>query len=159
MSLTPQQIAVLGTYIANTPALSALPNTQDGAYSIAVMLNQPDPSFVVWRTYVAIDEIMNNGFAWDRVDNATVGQARIWDWMRQNGSINPSKQNVRDGIDAAWPGAANAAQRTGIYSHCKRNPTIAEKLFATGTGTDVTPGLLVFEGSVSYPEVYSARNP
>lgn len=41
MSLTPSQYATLGAYIAATPALNSIPNTPDGAYEIAEILNTP----------------------------------------------------------------------------------------------------------------------
>lgn len=41
MTLTPQQYATLGAYIAATPALDSIPNTPDGAYEIAQILNTP----------------------------------------------------------------------------------------------------------------------
>lgn len=160
MNLTQSQKSALKTLIDNTPAYSSVPNTQDGALALANLLNSDaSPAFTVWRTSVDIGEIMNNGFAWDRVDNATVGQARIWEWLKELGSINPSKANVRAGIDAAWPGTPNQTQRDGIYSHCSRNASAIEKLFATGTGTPASPGTLVFEGPVYYLEVFSVRNP
>jgi hypothetical protein len=33
-----------------------------------------------------------------------------------------------------------------------------EKLFATGTGTDVAPATMSVEGSISYQEVLAARS-
>lgn len=41
MSLTPAQSATLGAYIASTPALNDIPNTPDGAFEIAEILNTP----------------------------------------------------------------------------------------------------------------------
>lgn len=158
MNLTPSQKTTLKNFINNNAPYNTFPAGPEGSASIAALLNTADAGpFVVWRSSVPITEIMNNGFVWDRVDNATVGQARIWEWMKDQGAINPSKQNIRDGIDAAWPGTPNATQRTGIYTHCKRNATVLEKLFATGTGTDVSPATLVVEGNISYAEVQAAR--
>lgn len=113
------------------------------------------PSFFVWRSSVPLDEIMLNGFDWTRVDNLSVGKARIWDWMfRQTGSIDPSKANIRTGIDAAWVGtAADLAVRAAVYAHCQRLASRLEKLFAVGAGTTVTngsgPATMGFEGTIS----------
>jgi hypothetical protein len=41
MALTPAQYVILGDYIAATPALNSIPNTPDGAYEIATVLNTP----------------------------------------------------------------------------------------------------------------------
>jgi len=41
MALTPEQYVILGDYIAATPALNNIPNTPEGAYQIAEILNTP----------------------------------------------------------------------------------------------------------------------
>lgn len=117
------------------------------------------PQFVVWRTSVNQDEIMLNGFDWTRVDNLSIGKSRIWEWMFDNSakSINPSKPNIRAGIDQTWVGtAADLAVRAAVYVHCKRNARRGERLLATGAGSDVSPGDLVFEGALSPQQVSDA---
>lgn len=161
MALTPQQLQTLKTYINATPELAAWPNNSDGNIEIAKVLNlDAAPTFTVWRTSVTWDEIMLNGMDWARVDNLSVGKARIWDWMFQNGNraFNPSKPNIRAGIDATWVGtAADLAVRASVYTHCKRPATVVEKLLATGTGTDQSPATLTFEGPLSHYDVEAAR--
>ena len=50
------------------------------AEEIAQEYNKPaSPAWTVWRTSVTWDEIMLNGMDWARVDNLSVGKARIWD--------------------------------------------------------------------------------
>ena len=158
MPLTPQHQATLKTYIETDPAFAGLPPSADGAYEIAIRLQVlASPVFIVWKSSVEIDEIMRNGMDWARVDNLSVGKARIWDWMGRLGTFNPSKVNVRAGIDAAWDGtAADLAVRASIYTHCKRSANRLEKLFATGTGTGVSPATMAVEGSISYVEVQQA---
>jgi hypothetical protein len=117
------------------------------------------PACTVWKSSVTQDEIMQNGFDWVQVDNLSVGKARIWEWLFDNQStaINPSKANVRSGIDEAWKGtSAMLAVRTAIYVHTKRNTTKAEKLFATGLCTDASPSTLVFEGGITDYDVSAA---
>lgn len=117
-----------------------------------------NPAFIVWKTAVSVDEIMRNGMDWSRVDNLTVGKARIWDWLGRLGSFDASKVNVRAGIDACWVGtAADLAVRAQVYTHCKRAATIIEKLFATGTGSDGSPATMTFEGTIIYQDVQDAR--
>lgn len=160
MALTPAQQLALNAYIESVPALEALPHNGDGAYAIAQVINKPaDPAFIVWKSDVSVDEIMRNGIDWARVDNLTVGKARIWDWMGRLGTFNAAKPNIRAGIDATWVGtAADLAVRAAVYTHCKRAATIVEKLFATGVGTDATPATMTFEGAISYQDVEAARN-
>lgn len=162
--MTPAQLSTLKTFINNDPTLSAVPNTTDGAIDLAALLNQvASPNFFVFRTDVPVSEIMGNGFAWDRVDNMTVGKSRIWEFMTQLGSINPSQANVIAGVNAAFTAGADQAMRLGIFGHCQRKASRFEKIFATGSGTTtsdlgVGPGAIVVEGPVSPAEVQNARN-
>jgi hypothetical protein len=139
--LTSSQYTALKAFIAADPTLSQIPMGSDGAFAIAAAMNQPaDPAWVVWRTAVTRREILQNGFDWTRLDNLSVGKARIWQDIFVDGSLNASKPNVRAGIEAVWVGtAADLAVRAAVYVHCKRNATIAQKLFSSGTGTDATP--------------------
>ena len=158
--LTTQQLAALKTDILADASFNGLPQNSDGAFAIAAAYNlATSPAWVVWRTSVAQDEIMQNGFDWTRVDNLSIGKSRIWEWMFDNADrvFNPAKPNVRAGIDATWVGtAADLAVRTAVYTHCKRNATRAEKLFSSGTGSDATPATMAFEGQLQYADVQLA---
>jgi hypothetical protein len=160
MALTSEQYALLQAKILADPVLSAKPANSDGAYDIAAAMNlAASPDFIVWKTAVDQETITQNGFDWVRVDNLSVGKARIWEWLFGNPtrSMNPSKANVRAGIDECWKGtAADLAVRAAVYVHCKRNATRAEKLFASGVGTDATPATMSFEGQLWYQDVMTA---
>lgn len=164
MALTPQQLAALKAAILADPVLDEQPNNSDGAFAIAAALNtDAAPTFYVWRTNVPVDEIMQNGFDWTRVDNLTVGKARIWDWMMRTSVLNPSRANVRAGVLATFGTAGDLTTRLAVFQHCQRPATRAEKLFAVGAGTATTeqgvgPATLVFEGSLSYQDIETARN-
>jgi hypothetical protein len=160
MMLTTAQNALLKAAIEADQTLNALPNNTDSAFEIAAQFNaEASPAFVVWETSVSVDEIMRNGMDWARVDNLTVGKARIWDWLGRLGTFDASRANVRAGIDAAWVGtAADLAVRAAIYTHCKRNATRAEKVLATGTGSDASPATMGWEGKLSYQDAFNARN-
>ena len=159
--LTPEQSATLLAAIQADPALAQyITDYRDDL--IAGYYNEPAaPSFTVWRTSVTQDEIMQNGFDWTRVDNLAAGPARVWEWMFSNAarSINPSKPNVRAGIEAVWKGvAADLAVRAAVYVHCKRLVNRIERLFVTGTGSDALPGLAGFEGTVSTSDISAIMN-
>ena len=159
--ITPSQNALIKAEILADPILAAQPDDGDGLNAIADALNVlATPAFIVWKSRVTQDEIMQNGFDWTRVDNLSVGPARVWEWMfsNVNRSIDPSKANVRAGIEAVWKGvAADLAVRAAVYVHCKRSTTRVEKLLATGTGSDAVPALLGNEGKITANEVDSAR--
>lgn len=156
MAFTQEQKDIIKADILANPDLSALPETGDGSDAIANLYNLPaSPDYIVWRTNVPVEEIMSNGFVWTAVDSLTVGKARIWDWMTRVGFVNPSKSNVRQGIADCF-GAASAMV-AGILPHCKRKATRLEKLLATGAGTDASPSIMSFEGTVSYWDIERAK--
>lgn len=142
-ALSPAQRATLKTAILADQAISAS-FTNGDLQGVADYYNvAASPAFRVWRTSVTQDEIMQNGFDWVRVDNLSVGKARIWEWLFDNPmrTIDPSKANVRAGIDEAWKGtAADLAVRAAVYTHCHRAASRFEKVFATGTGSEASPG-------------------
>lgn len=163
MALTGEQLATLKAFILADEALSAIPMGSDGSVAIAAIINQvASPDWIIWRTNVTANEIMNNGFGWARVDNLSVGKARIWEWMTRLGSFNPSKANVRAGIDATWVGTqADLNVRAAVYTHCKKAATRAQKLFSTGTGSTESPATLAANISetftLGYQEIDIAR--
>jgi len=153
MSLSEQQKATLKTLVQAEPSLTQAVLTGNDAMIAAWLNGASNPAFIVWKTSVSIDEIMRNGMDWARVDNLTVGKARIWDWLGRLGSFDASKANVRAGIDATWVGtAADVAVRAQVYTHCKRTATQAEKALATGTGSAASPATMDFEGAISVEE-------
>lgn len=161
--LTTAQLQTLKLAIDADPVLAAFPLNSDGSFAIASEMNKiAAPAFFVWRTDVQISEIMLNGFDWTRVDNLTVGKARIWDWMTSLGRINPAQANVRAGVLAVFTTAADLANRNSVFGHSQRQATRAEKLFATGAGTTTTdqgvgPATMGLEGMLMYEDVDMAR--
>jgi hypothetical protein len=156
--LTPSQKTALKAYIAADTTLAAWYATGRMAEEIANALNLPQaPEWVVWKTNVDPSAIMANGMDWTRVDNLTVGKARIWDWMTRLGTLNASQPNIRAGIDRVWSGTAPMlAVRATVYTHCKRAATRAEKALSTGTGTTASPATMSYEQPLTYADVDAA---
>lgn len=158
--MTKAQLQTLKADINADPAFDQLKLTPDGRFVIAAAYNVvTDPAWIIWRTRVSRREILQNGFDWTRLDNLSVGKARIWSDIFVDGVINPNKANVRAGIEAVWVGtAADLAVRGAVYGHCKRTATRAEKLFSTGTGSNAVPatGELDEGYIVTYNDVDSA---
>lgn len=160
MSLTTEQLQTLKTWLlANA--------TQINEHQAADALNQNAfPVVNVYRTLVGWDTIMQNGMDWTRVDNLSVGKARIWEWMFDNAdnAINSAKPNIRSGINAIWVGtAADLAVRASVYGHCVRPATVAESLYATGDGTAPNasgngPATMGWEGLITAEDVINAYN-
>lgn len=154
--LTTEQLATLKTHIQATSDLNAL-YVEGDAGALANLLNaEANPAFVVWKSKVFEHEILQNGFDWTRLDNLSVGKARVWEriFSGDGRSLNPSKTNVQSGINAVWVGTqADLDVRAAVYVHCKRNASRLEQLFATGTGTTAVPATLVVEGPLNYVEL------
>lgn len=162
MALTLAQLQSIKTWIAaNVP--NATEHTAQAALNALAA-----PAYKVYRTVVPMSEIMLNGFDWTRVDNLSVGKARIWDWMTGANpvrAIDPSKPNIRAGINAVWVGtAADLAVRAAVYLHCQRDATVAEKLLkvaGNGTAADQNgdgPATMGFEGMLTLDEVIAAMS-
>ena len=156
--LTEQQLATLKADILADPVLSQWAATGYMAQEIAQAYNtEASPVFVVWKTSVAWADVMGNGMDWTRVDNLSVGKSRIWEWMFIDGVMNPSKPNIRAGIDASWVGtAADLAVRAMVYTHCKRNASRIERILSTGTGSMAVPATMGYEGVITYQDVEAA---
>ena len=158
MALTTEQLQTLKAAIAaeTDPTFVEYRTNGDNGGMAAFYNEASNPAFVVWRTSVSQDEITQNGFDWVRVDNLSIGKARIWEWLFDNPqrAINPSKLNVRAGIDECWKGTApDLAVRAAVYVHCKRAATRAEQILATGIGTDAVPGSFTFEGQITISDI------
>ena len=168
MALTAEQLPTLKADIVASldPAVQAVYNPAQGIRNdteLARLYNLlAVPEKIYWRTSVSQDEITQNGFDWVRVDNLSVGKARIWEWMfgNQQRVINPSKANVRLGIDECWKGtAADLAVRAAVYAHCKRAATRAEVLYLIGgAGTTADPAIAGFVGGVTITDIGAALN-
>lgn len=146
---TDLQKAAIKAYILSVPALASKPLTSGANGEIAVELNKAaSPDYIVWKPSISQSDVQqSDGWDWTRVDNLSVGKARIWEWLFKFGSIAPSSANVRAGIDAAWVGtAADLANRAIVYTVAKRKATVFEKLLATGTGTTQSPANMAAEG-------------
>lgn len=157
MHLTPQQQATLKADVlanADTLALWNVGNMQ----GLADLYNLPaSPVFVVWRSAVTANEIQGRpNWDWTRVDNLSVGKARIFDQMMRLGAVNPSLANVRAGIEATFTvEAADAPNRQAFYDAGSKQASRFERVYATGTGTAPTnhgvgPGLMAVEGPIDY---------
>ncbi|MES2323279.1 MAG: hypothetical protein V4633_13525 [Pseudomonadota bacterium] len=175
------QLLLIKAEIVADPVLNARPNTSDGADAIATALNlAASPDFFVWQTSMPTQSLFDaivwanltpsgapDGTAtWTNLALACQGkQFNIQTMLTGRESINPSKVNIRTGLQDALTqvpsGAAGASRSAGwttVQIAMQRKATRAEKVLATGTGTAVSPALLGFEGQVSYQDVLDARS-
>lgn len=156
--MTPADLTKLKNDILADPALAALPNNDDGNFAIAAAYNlQASPNFTVWKTSVdtaAAKDAVN----WTEFIGRSQGERDAFQFMLSNHVINPSRANVRQGIQDIFSGASGVNSRTALLALSKRFATRAEKLFSTGTGSDASPATLTFEGTLAYSDISAARN-
>ncbi len=160
MALTSAQYQILKADILADPALASQPNTPDGALAIANAYNLlAFPSFTVWKTNVPIttvgDHINGAELAGLSTLNTTRLQAVI---MLSEGGVNPSLADRRAFFDDIFSGAGGVITRAQLLALWKRLAKRVEKLFAVGTGSDLSPATMTFEGLLLYEDVIIARN-
>jgi hypothetical protein len=115
-----------------------------------------DSAFIVWKTRLTVKE-MASAYVWTEMDSFTNAAKQYqFTLMREAGEINPADANVRSGLNEIFAGGGLATTRANLVALCKRAATRGEKVFATGTGTDGSPGTLTFEGALSSTDVANA---
>ena len=183
--MTPAQLQTLGAYIAADPVLSAIPNSNDGAYEVAALLNaDASPVYSVWRTNASVQEVYD-AIDWakftptDAADGSNIytnrllmiqtKQMNLQNILMGRDTVNARKANVREGLrdaviqlPAGVAGsmvAAGGASGVNVLNKLIRPARLIEKILVTGTATtgSVTAGLMGFGGTVSPSDVSAAR--
>ena len=156
MSLDAGQLAVLKAAILADPVLNAFPNYGDGPNDIAVLLNkQASPDFVVWQSSLTPERaraaIVSGA---EQLDNLTVGKRDALLYLAA-GTLDCRVAAVRSAIDNLC-GTQNTL-KAALVAAQKRLATRAEKILASGTGSDASPATTSFEGWLSASDVQQAR--
>jgi hypothetical protein len=149
--MTPEQLAALKVAVLADPTLSAVGRNDT---ELARLLNLPT-SFVGWRTNVTIDE---TGNAWqgtdiDGMSSLNMQRLQLLISSTTSGVFDMSRADRRAGFENPFGANVSGASRVAMRAAWKRFATRAESVFATGTGTDATPGLFGYEGSVSINDI------
>lgn len=158
--LTQEQKTMLKTAADAEPTLSqAIANGDDSA--VSNWFNSTS-SFIAWKTALQeVDVLQADAFNFSLVDGLTSGKRDEWsNFIFRDGKCNPSKSNIRAGLQDIWSGtAAKTTVYNAIIELSKRAATNAEKVLSTGAGTSVAPGLLTFEGKITVNDVSSILRP
>lgn len=158
--LTPAQLQTLRTAIDADPVLAAYPDNSDGAYDMAQFLNQPtSPAFIVWKTNASVKDttLAFNGTEWAGMTSANHTRLQtVRQWLED--SYDARRADIRAMFNDIWSGAGGANTRTALLAVWKRTATKAEKIFASGTGSDGSPANLTVEGLLNYADIQAARN-
>lgn len=163
-------LAPLMAHAWTQPQLTALKNAAREEPSIQACITQGDDTcvatwfnsastFVVWRTHVTQDEYQTavdsaaGVFNWSGTGGfiaRSQGERDAWRTMFAPGYVNPALDNVRAAFADIFSGAGAGAvaNRNHLAALSKRAASQAEKVLATGTGSDASPGTLTFEGTI-----------
>ena len=166
MQLQPSQYAALKAAIAADPTLNAYPNTQDGAFNMAAQkLNVAfAPAFQVYKDLSEANTIdLGNVISYVAYAAMTTANQQQWAnfYALNPQHYDPSRADIQSFMANTWSGALGgdgAATRAALLAYGIRNAWYIEKIYATGTGTLVSPAKMVFIGAVNYLDVYAARN-
>ena len=182
--MTPAQLATLKAHIAanQDPAVISAAATGNDT-ELSRLYNLPS-TFYVWRSTTPADEIAD-AILWDRLtpvdtpdgtaiqtNRLLVCQAKQMNLqvlLQGRDTIGTGRPNLRNGLSDALlnvpSGVGGATQDAGwigagrVKATIARLATIAERAFATGTGTAGSPGNLgSFEGSLTIQDIGDIRN-
>lgn len=178
MPLTAAQLSTLKTFFSNDASMATLKanvgtEAQDNV-AIRDAFNAAS-TFVVWRTTTPVEDIQD-AISWDRMTpnqapdgtqtwankalHAQGKQFNLQNLLLGRSSIPSAKPNWRSAFQDALSnlptksdGTNQDAGTAAVKTAMERFATVAEKQFATGTGSAGTPGSLVWEGSMTTDEV------
>lgn len=171
MSLSPAQLTVLAADIAADPTLAAHAAAGNVGQIVAAYALDAAPAFWVWKTRLRKDEITQQTsvdlttFNWTGTGfiGRSQGERDAWRELFNGGgaganAVNPSLPNVRQAFTDIFSGATAPApaNRAHLLAMARRLANRGERLFATGTGSTASPGLMTFEGLISDVDVESA---
>lgn len=148
--LSPEQTAILRAALLSDPALAQW-RTDRRDDLIEAYYNEPsNPAFVVWRTDVRAEEIGNAWVGTDIDGMSALNMQRLQLLLASSpsGVFDMTRADRRAGFENPFGTNANNASRVAMRTAWKRIVTRAERLFATGTGTDATPGVPGWQGTI-----------
>lgn len=185
MSLTPAQQATLKAFVEADPVLNTYPHSSDGADTIATALKATaSPDWYVWRTNMPKGEIQDaidyakmtpaqaipttgadaqntwiakallaQGKQFN-LQNLLIGASETVDCSRTN--IRAAYQDCLTQLPTSGAGNNQSAGWTALQLLMSRKANVLEKLFSTGTGSQVSPATMAVEGVLSYQDVAAA---
>jgi hypothetical protein len=154
MALTSAQLATLKAAIIADPTAGPIRTAGDSVTLLAWC--NGDSAKVVWRTVMspAMSRIaIINGAT--QLDALTVGKRDSLLWLCEL-DLNPTLPAVRAAIDDLC-GSQNTL-KSALQAAQKRLASMAEAVFAIGTGTTQSPADIVFEGQVTQDDANKLVN-
>lgn len=150
MMITTTQLAALRAGVFADPAAAAL-LAAGNWQAVRDWLNEMTAA-VVWRSSVATAEVgrATNYVAVEAMTDANRGRINTF-YLMNPVSFDPSRSDMRAYWANTFSGALGGqgqATRDALEALWRRTAKRAERLLATGTGTQVAPATLAWEGDV-----------
>lgn len=149
--LTTEQRATLRTYVLSVPALATMYNDGNLGGLADALSAEHSPAFVCWRNEYTAEQIANAIDAGiTQLDALTPSKRDSLLWWAQR-THDAGKATTQ----AAWNdlcGSQNTL-KAAITDGAKRNATVLERCFATGTGSTAAPATLVVTGGIGWSEL------
>jgi len=157
--MTPEQFAILTPIVLAEPSLTQAVLTGNDAMIAAWCNSAAVPAFSVYRTDVTAEELGNawQGTDIDGMSALNMQRLQLLLASSPSGVFNMSRSDRRAGFENPFGTNANNGSRVAMRAMWRRPATNAEKVFATGPGSDASPATMVFEGSVSVDEAGHLR--
>ena len=158
--MTPQQLPALKAAIAAETDPEFVGYRTNGQTPLMRdWLNAPS-TFVVYKTSETVASVGQavNYVAFEALTTANLEKINTFTRLNMN-TFNPSKADVRScwaNIFSGALGGQGQATRDALEALWRRFATRGERIYATGTGTTLAPGALVFEGSITDSDISAA---
>ena len=158
--MSPEQKVALKAAILADPVLGPLTSgPQSDYWHITNAMNaEASPVFYVWRTSYSPQQMraaMTTNLGTAQLDGLSAGKRDALLWFIGD-TLNPSDPATVATLND-FCGTQNTL-KASLVDGGKRKALRVEKLFATGTGTLVSPALLTFEGTVQFNEIAEMFN-
>jgi len=157
MALNNAQLTTLKADIIADPVLDAELQTSDGAFAIALAYNLlASPDYFVWRTDITQNDV-NEAVDWDEVVGLTTNEMLAFQLLKNQATLNASLVNIRQAFTSIFPTNQQPNTNAGLVAVAKRKANRIEKLLAIGTGSNPSPSVMGFEGTIGFRDVIAAR--
>jgi hypothetical protein len=163
LSLSPAQLQTLKAAIAaeTDPAFVGY-RTNGQTTLMASFYNTAHPSFVVFKSSETVANVglAVNYVAFEALTTANLEKINTFTRLNMV-AFDPSKSDIRSFWANVFSGALGGfgqATRDAFDALWRRFATRGERLYATGTGTTVAPGVLVFQGAITDTDISQAIN-
>lgn len=146
-------LAVNTTTFNGQPTLN---NADFNACLAAVYNLASSPAKIVWRSAIPTREVGQAQLSADVGGLTTANTNRLGVLAQYAMGLFTGSADTEAGFADIFSSAPNTLTR--LHAVWRRTALRIEALYATGTGSDVAPATLVFEGTVTGADIQNARN-